>query len=106
MKTRDNMKVKRDLIKKLRNRISSLEKSLENITKLVGKDNISLLRKDKRMKDFMSSIELMFQEEGKKNSELNAKAISVVKKVELGMISGPLNTASFYRVEVPLCMSS
>jgi len=51
--------VKRDLIKKLRNKISLFKKSLENIKKLVGKENLLLLRKEKRMKDVMSSVKLL-----------------------------------------------
>lgn len=82
MKTSDKMKLNKTyLIRKLRKRIYSLEKSLEKVTKLVGEDNISLFRKDKRMKVCMSSVKLMFEEEGKKNSELTAKANFLLNQV-------------------------
>jgi predicted regulator of amino acid metabolism with ACT domain len=66
--------VKSDLIKQLRQRISSLEKSLQNITKLVGKENLLLLRKSKRMKDIISSVKFMFEEEGKKKFRTKCKS--------------------------------
>ncbi|XP_045028048.1 uncharacterized protein LOC116934368 [Daphnia magna] len=62
------------VMKKLRKMASSLQKSVNKITTLVGEENIELLKEDPRMRKCITCVRKIIEQEGNKNCDANAKS--------------------------------
>lgn len=69
------------MMKKLRKMASSLQKSVNKITTLVGEENIELLKEDPRMRKCITCVRKIIEQEGNKNCDANAKSSFLLSQV-------------------------